>query len=93
MPPAFPVGTLLAQTWDPAMLEEVGRAGMDAVDKVVGGHDGEEVGRAVGREMAEYGITWWLAPGMNIHRDPSARAAAMSAMSSSVPGMIRSLPA
>ncbi len=47
---AFPVGTLLAQTWDPAMLEEVGRA--------------------VGREMAEYGITWWLAPGMNIHRDP-----------------------
>lgn len=47
---AFPVGALLAQTWDPSLLEEVGKA--------------------VGREMEEYGITWWLAPGMNIHRDP-----------------------
>jgi beta-glucosidase len=30
----------------------------------------EEVGRAVGAEMADYGTTFWLAPGMNIHRNP-----------------------
>lgn len=47
---AIPVGTLLAQTWDTALLEEVGSA--------------------VAEEMQEFGVAWWLAPGMNIHRNP-----------------------
>ena len=29
-----------------------------------------EVGRAVAQEMEEFGITLWLAPGLNIHRNP-----------------------
>ncbi len=29
-----------------------------------------QVGRAVYREMKEYGCTFWLAPGINIHRNP-----------------------
>ena len=29
-----------------------------------------EVGKMVGGEMEEFGISWWLAPGMNIHRNP-----------------------
>ena len=29
-----------------------------------------EVGSAVGDEMERFGITLWLAPGMNIHRNP-----------------------
>ena len=29
-----------------------------------------EVGKAVAVEMAEFGVSWWLAPGMNIHRNP-----------------------
>lgn len=47
---AFPVGTMLAQTWNTKLLEKVGRA--------------------VATEMQEFGISWWLAPGMNIHRNP-----------------------
>lgn len=30
----------------------------------------EETGKAVAREMQEFGVAWWLAPGMNIHRNP-----------------------
>ncbi len=30
----------------------------------------EEIGRLVGREMHEYGIAYWLAPALNIHRNP-----------------------
>lgn len=29
-----------------------------------------EVGAAIGDEMRRFGVTLWLAPGMNIHRDP-----------------------
>lgn len=47
---AFPVGTALAQTWNKALCEEVGRA--------------------VGTEMNEYLISYWLGPAMNIHRNP-----------------------
>jgi len=47
---AWPAVTLQAQTWDVALLEEIGRA--------------------IGREMLEIGVTLWLAPGMNIHRNP-----------------------
>ncbi len=46
----IPVGTLLAQTWNPELLERVGAM--------------------IGGEMQEFGIAWWLAPGMNIHRNP-----------------------
>lgn len=47
---AWPSETLLAQSWDTALLEEVGRA--------------------VGKEMREIGVSVWLAPGLNIHRNP-----------------------
>ena len=47
---AIPVGTLLAQSWDTALIEEVGEM--------------------IGGEMEEFSTTLWLAPGMNIHRNP-----------------------
>lgn len=47
---AIPVGTLLAQSWNVDLLEEVGEM--------------------IGGEMEEFGVTLWLAPGMNIHRNP-----------------------
>ena len=47
---AWPCSQLLAQSFDPALLEEVGDA--------------------VGAEMETFGVTVWLAPGMNIHRNP-----------------------
>lgn len=30
----------------------------------------EKVGQAISREMTEYGITYWLGPAMNIHKNP-----------------------
>ena len=47
---AIPVGTLLAQTWDTVLIEEIGEM--------------------IGGEMEEFSTTLWLAPGMNIHRNP-----------------------
>ncbi|MGN0978665.1 MAG: glycoside hydrolase family 3 N-terminal domain-containing protein, partial [Faecousia sp.] len=47
---AIPVGTLLAQSFDVELMEQVGGL--------------------IGREMKELGVTLWLAPGMNIHRNP-----------------------
>ncbi len=47
---AIPNATLLAQSWDPDVIEEAGSI--------------------VGEEMIELGVTLWLAPGMNIHRNP-----------------------
>lgn len=47
---AWPSETLQAQSWNTALLEEIGNA--------------------IGREMAEIGVTVWLAPGMNLHRNP-----------------------
>lgn len=47
---AWPAEHVQAQTWNPELLEEIGRA--------------------VGREMLETGVALWLAPAMNIHRNP-----------------------
>ncbi|MDO4325164.1 MAG: glycoside hydrolase family 3 C-terminal domain-containing protein [bacterium] len=47
---AFPIGTMLAQTWNTELIKEVGRA--------------------VSEEMELFHVALWLAPGMNIHRNP-----------------------
>jgi beta-glucosidase-like glycosyl hydrolase len=47
---AIPIATCLAQSWDLALLTEVGSI--------------------VSEEMQELGVDLWLAPGMNIHRNP-----------------------
>ena len=47
---AIPVGTNLAQTWNPDTVAACGKA--------------------VAEEMVEFGVVSWLAPGMNIHRNP-----------------------
>ena len=47
---AFPCATLLACTWNEAIVEQVGKAAAE--------------------EVKENGIGVWLAPGMNIHRNP-----------------------
>lgn len=47
---AWPNATLVAQTFDPDLVEQMGAG--------------------IGKEMLKMGITLWLAPALNIHRDP-----------------------
>ncbi|SDD54124.1 beta-glucosidase [Paenibacillus sp. CF095] len=47
---AIPVGTALAQSWNPTVCQECGDI--------------------VGEEMKRFGVHLWLAPAMNIHRNP-----------------------
>ena len=47
---AIPVGTLLAQSWNLTLVQQLGEM--------------------IGREMLEFEVSLWLAPGMNIHRNP-----------------------
>ena len=46
----FPIGTSLSSTWNPSLVEEVGKA--------------------IGNEVLEYGVDVLLAPGINIQRNP-----------------------
>lgn len=46
----YPVGTMVAQTWNVDLLREMGLA--------------------LGEELEAFGVTLWLAPGLNIHRNP-----------------------
>lgn len=47
---AVPIGSMLAQTWNPEVISTVGQI--------------------VSEEMKRYGVNLWLAPAMNIQRDP-----------------------
>ena len=47
---AWPNATMIAQTWNTELVEQVGNA--------------------IGSEMLVMGVTLWLAPALNIHRDP-----------------------
>ena len=47
---AFPVSSLLASSWNPELVQSVGKA--------------------IAEEAKEYGLDFWLAPGLNIQRNP-----------------------
>lgn len=47
---AVPIGSMLAQTWNPEVIHTIGGI--------------------VSQEMKKFGVNIWLAPAMNIHRDP-----------------------